>query len=116
MKVIIAGSRTITKLSDVIWAVVHSGFYGKITEVVSGKAKGVDNLGETWAYYNDIPVKSFPADWNEHGRSAGYKRNAQMAAYADALIAIWDGESKGTKHMIDIAKKKGLKVFVYYVG
>ncbi len=59
-----------------------------------------------------VPIKKFPANWTAYGMSAGYKRNQQMAENADALIALWDGESKGTKHMIDIATQKGLWVHV----
>lgn len=111
MKTIIAGSRGITSLSVVNKACELSGF--SITEVVSGTARGVDQLGELWAKNNKIGVKRFPAQWDLHGKSAGYKRNEIMAGYAEALIAIWDGKSPGTKHMIDIAKRKGLTVFVH---
>lgn len=54
----------------------------------------------------------FKADWDKHGKAAGFKRNTEMAKYADALIAFWDGKSKGTKHMIDTAKSHNLKVRV----
>lgn len=60
---------------------------------------------------HNIPLELYPADWNGYGKSAGYRRNVQMAQVADALIAITNG-SPGTKHMIDIANEKGLKVFV----
>ena len=85
----------------------------QITEIVSGGAKGVDKLGEDWAEANYMSLKIFPANWYKYGKSAGYKRNEEMAEYADALIAIWDGKSKGTKHMIDIAKKQGLIVAIF---
>lgn len=109
--VIIAGSRGITDYGAVEKAVAASGF--KVSKVVSGGARGVDSLAERYAKDRSIPFEEFPADWNKHGKSAGYRRNEQMADNADALIAIWDGESKGTKHMIDIAKRKGLQGFVY---
>lgn len=123
MKTIIAGSRGIglvlkgDKLiqsddtTPVEWCVSKSGF--KITKVISGTAQGVDTLGEYWAIENSIPLWRFPADWNQYGKRAGYLRNQQMADVADALIAIWDGESKGTKHMIDIALRADLYVFIY---
>ena len=111
MKVIIAGSRGIDNINSIQEAVVISNF--NINEVVSGTARGVDKLGEYWAEQHGIRVKQFPANWNEFGKSSGYRRNVEMAEYADALLAIWDGKSKGTKHMIDIAAKKGLKVFVH---
>jgi len=90
----------------------------KIYEIVSGCAKGADQLGEKFAKEFKFILKQFPADWDKFGKSAGYKRNEQMALYAkeDAnlgvLIAFWDGSSKGTKHMIDLANKNGLKVYV----
>lgn len=111
MKTIIAGSRSIKNSALVEQAVRESGF--RITEVVSGTAKGVDQMGEDWANKNNLPIKRFPAEWNKHGKKAGYIRNEQMADYANALIAIWDGESKGTKHMIWAAQLKGLQVYVF---
>lgn len=86
---------------------------GGITEIVSGTARGADRCGEWVAtFYNGLGLKQFPADWDKHGKRAGYLRNAEMADYADALLAFWDGKSKGTKHMIDTATKKGLVVKV----
>lgn len=92
-----------------------------ITEVVSGTALGIDQAAIEWAHGVGIPVRKFPANWNKHGKRAGYLRNEEMADYADALIAIWDGESRGTKHMIDIAYRRKLdgtrlKVYVYIPG
>lgn len=112
MKTIIAGSRTVTDYELVSAAVAGSGFV--ITEVVSGMARGVDTLGEDWARIHKIPVKKFPALWQEFGKSAGFIRNAEMGDYAEALIAVTTG-SPGTRNMIDYATKKGLKVFVVRV-
>lgn len=109
MKVIIAGSRDIDTYDIVEKAVVESGF--SITEVVSGHANGVDKLGELYAKKHNIPFKTFPAEWEKFGLGAGYRRNSEMADYAEALIAITNG-SKGTANMIEIANKKHLKVFV----
>jgi hypothetical protein len=78
--------------------------------ILSGKAKGADSLGERYARENNFQVLSFPANWDLYGRQAGVKRNAEMANEANALIAFWDGESHGTKHMIEIATKKGLNI------
>lgn len=113
MKTIIAGGRNVTTYSFVEEAVKQSGF--SITEVVSGCARGADTLGEMWANKHNVPLSMFPADWHNLGKKAGHVRNCQMGDYAEALIALWDGQSRGTKHMIDYATKKGLKVFVYYV-
>ena len=84
-------------------------------QVVSGTARGADKLGEHYARMNKLHVTQFPADWQPNGvfdKSAGYKRNAKMAEYADALVAFWDGKSRGTKHMIDLANKSGIQVRV----
>lgn len=103
MKVIIAGSRTITDYKLVKEFVDKQEL--DITEIVCGKASGVDSLGEKYALEKNIPVKYFPADWNAYGKSAGYKRNLQMGEYGDLLILIWDGKSKGSKLMKDIMIK-----------
>lgn len=113
MKTIIAGSRGVTSKIEVFKAIVESGFH--ITEVVSGRARGVDRIGEEFALERRIPLKLFPADWDGLGRAAGHIRNAQMAYYADALIAIWDGASKGTANMIHLASRRGLQVYVHTV-
>ena len=80
--------------------------------IVSGTANGADKVGESYAVSRGHKLNRFPADWNKFGKSAGYKRNQQMAENAEALVAFWDGQSKGTKHMIDLAKAKGLIVRV----
>lgn len=81
--------------------------------VVSGCADGVDTMGEIYAREFGFKSALYPAQWDTHGKSAGYKRNVEMAENADALLALWDGKSKGTRHMINIAKEKGLDIFVY---
>lgn len=83
-----------------------------IDTVISGTAKGVDQLGETWAYDNNKNLITMPADWDAYGKMAGYKRNIAMAATADALIVLWDGRSNETKHMINIAKNKDLLSYI----
>ena len=114
MKVIIAGSRSVTSQSTVFEILNMVNI--DVTEVVSGTASGVDKIGEEWATQHGIAIKEFPADWDKFGKRAGYIRNEQMAEYADALIAVWDGVSPGTKHMIDIARNKDLSVYVIMVG
>lgn len=78
--------------------------------IVSGTARGADQLGERYAAERGYQVRRFPADWDRHGKAAGPIRNALMADSADALIAFWDGMSRGTKNMIDTAKNRGLSV------
>lgn len=113
MTCIIAGSRSIHQYVVLDEAIAQSGWGDKITEVVSGGATGVDALGEEYAYKNHKKLMIFPADWDTYGKSAGIRRNIQMAGYATHLIAVHDGVSKGTAHMIAEARKRGLKVFVY---
>ena len=115
MKVIIAGSRDGISYDDVLKAMDECSWTNEITEIVSGKARGADTFGEQWAEENNIPIREFPADWKKFGKTAGPIRNEQMGDYADALVAVWDGKSKGTKHMLDYAKNKKLKFFVYIV-
>lgn len=79
-------------------------------QIVCGMARGADRLGEQYAKEHGYKVIYFPADWDLDGRSAGFKRNVKMADNADALVAFWDGKSAGTKHMIEIARSKGLDV------
>jgi hypothetical protein len=118
LKVIIAGSRDITDYSLIYRTVfyVKEKFQWPITEIVSGGARGVDSLAERFAEEQDIPLKVFPADWNTNKKAAGPIRNRKMAEYADALIAIWDGESRGTKNMIDEATRRNLRVHIQYTG
>jgi hypothetical protein len=114
MKTIIAGSRTIDNIEDIITAVEQSGMVP--SEVVCGGARGADALGKQYAEERNIPVVMFPADWNRYGKSAGYRRNVEMADYADGLIAVWDGESRGTYHMINIMRHMGKKVYVQFLS
>lgn len=80
--------------------------------IISGGARGADTLGEKYAQDEGFSLEVFPANWNKFGKSAGFRRNEQMAEVADALIAFWDGKSHGTKHMIEIMENKKLLVRV----
>jgi hypothetical protein len=75
-------------------------------EIVSGGAKGADTMAENFAAYHGLKLKVFPALWSVHGKSAGFKRNADIWDYADMGIAFWDGESKGTKHSLELASER----------
>lgn len=121
LKVIIAGSRTITDydlVKPVLEAWQHrlESKWHVISEIVSGTARGVDKLGEMYAQENDIEVVRFPADWAHHGKGAGPIRNEQMAEYADVLFLIWDGESRGSANMKKMAQEYGLEIFEAIVG
>lgn len=112
MKLIIAGGRDFNDLQKMKENVP----WHQITELVCGEARGADTLGKKYLLENNfnIPIKSFIPDWDKDGKAAGHIRNRQMGDYADALIAFWDGESKGTKGMIDYMKKLGKPVKVVY--
>jgi hypothetical protein len=101
IKLIIAGCRDLNDYGVVIAAMeAYLALRPLPTEIVSGAAAGADALGEQWAVAHGIPVKRFPAEWDKYGASAGPRRNATMAAYADELVCCWDGESRGSKNMI----------------
>lgn len=101
LKVIIAGSRKGIPSNFVLTAIEHLPPWIQIGEVVCGMAAGVDTCGLLWARRHDppLPVKEFPADWDRYGKAAGHVRNGQMADYADALILVWDGRSRGSANM-----------------
>ena len=112
MKVIIAGGRGFNDYDLLCRKADKILSRQSEIEIVSGAARGADKFGERYADERGYPIKRFPADWGTFGKKAGYMRNEDMAEYADALIAFWDGTSKGTKHMIDIARNNDLKVRV----
>lgn len=140
MRCIIAGSRSYSgqSVSIVRRAVAASGFRSDITEVVSGGAKGIDYLGEIWARSEKLPWRRFTADWERWPKKAGLYRNILMGLYAaeiehdikgpmskediariasrksgvGMLIAVHDGVSTGTLHMLSVAKMLGLRTFV----
>jgi hypothetical protein len=105
MKIIVAGSRTFNDYNRL--SMVLQTLYPETATIVSGTARGADALGERFATTHNWPLIRVPADWNTHGRSAGYKRNETMAMLADRLVAFWDRKSRGTKHMIDIMDRLG---------
>ena len=115
-KVIIAGTRffndysLLKETADRLLADKITAGYSIV--IVSGGCAGADLLGERYAKENGYSIDRYPAEWQKYGRKAGIMRNAVMADNADALIAYWDGISRGTKNMIDEARKKGLAVRV----
>jgi len=110
MRVIIAGGRYFDDY-DLLKKKVDS-ILKKSTniEIISGMATGADSLGLNYAKEKGYKTIEMPANWDKYGKSAGYRRNEDMASIADACIIFWDGESKGTKHMIDLAKQYNLQL------
>ncbi len=106
MKVAVIGSRNIT--------VENLGDYlpENTTEIVSGGAKGVDICAREYAVENGIKLTEFLPDYARYRRGAPLKRNIQIIEYADTVLAFWDGESRGTKFVIDTCEKTGKEVKV----
>ena len=123
LRIIIAGSRDFndykllkTSIRDILKNISLDDI-NKI-KIISGTARGADQLVERFAKQFKLEVVKFPADWNRFGKRAGYIRNEEMAKYSvkddnyGMLVAFWDGKSKGTKNMIDAAKKMNMDVHV----
>lgn len=101
MKLIIAGSRDLIASTNLIMeSIMFFHISGHAYEIVSGGCStGIDSCAKIFAKDHGYQYIEFPADWNQFGKSAGPRRNSQMAEYADALLLIWDGESKGSANM-----------------
>lgn len=121
IRIIIAGSRTFNDyklLHKTMVDVIRDREFTECSNIriISGTANGADKLGERYAREKYLNLTEMPAEWDKYGRKAGYIRNEQMAKFATeddnigVLVAFWDGKSKGTKHMIDLAYKYGLEV------
>lgn len=107
MKVIVAGSRTLSHDEPYFHRELErlirqfEEHYGKITMIVSGMANGPDKIGVDAAKGLGLQLAKFPAQWDINGKAAGVIRNKEMGDFADGAIIMWDGVSKGTKHMAD---------------
>jgi hypothetical protein len=114
VKVIIAGSRTLTPSNQLLTdCITASGF--DVEEIVEGGSAGVDKTAEAYGIGSNISVRTFPANWNKYGRAAGPRRNREMAEYADALILVWDGYSRGSASMKREADRAGIPVYEHIV-
>lgn len=122
LRIIISGGRDFNDYNllrnSVIKIITDKTTFPDLAVIVSGMARGADMLGVQFADEMGLEIVRFPADWNRFSKAAGYIRNIEMAKFASeinnngCLIAFWDGKSKGTKHMIDTAKKYKLEVYV----
>lgn len=112
-RIIVAGSRTLSSrpiVANAIKLSPHNPFHG---ELVTGDADGVDSIAREFVQtFRNVELNVFPANWDEYGKSAGPRRNTEMAEYADGLIAVWNGKSSGTKDIIDKALERNLDVYV----
>ena len=118
MRVAIVGSRTLLDMQYVRDAMQAARVdYGIVpTVVLCGDAPGIDRLGAKWAEETGIPVEHHPADWALHGQRAGPLRNARMAHLCDAVVAIWDGSSPGTRDMVARSAKLGRRVVLWQIS
>lgn len=116
--VIVAGSRSFNDydLFSAILAETADTYSGVRFAFITGKASaGPDDMIIRWCIENGHKWAEFPADWDTHGKSAGYIRNTEMATYGNRLLVFWDTVSKGTKHMIDIAEERNIITHTFLV-
>lgn len=115
IKLIIAGGRDFndeTLMRERLDELVNQGIIGPTVELICGMAKGADNLGRKIFEANNLPIHKFVPDWDGLGKRAGFVRNAEMGDFADMALIFWDGQSKGTKHMLDYMEKLGKPVYL----
>jgi hypothetical protein len=123
MRVIVAGTRDIEEDEYIDYSLVKEKLAevsieldGEITQIVSGGARGVDTLGEKWAYENGVPLRTFDVTddmYEKYGKGAYKMRNRAMGEYGDVLVVFWDGISSGTQHMIEVADELDIDSYVF---
>jgi hypothetical protein len=115
MKLAVIGSRTVTD-SETVFPIIAE--YNP-SQIVSGGARGADQIGKDYAEKIGLPAIIFPAEWKKHGKKAGYIRNHDIIKNCDHVVAFWDGESRGTLHSIGLAKDtyhKPCDVYIFHDG
>lgn len=116
MKVAIVGSRSISDQMFVEYLFnCFLYIFGKPTKIISGGARGIDSFAEDFAHTSNIELQVFRPDWSKYGKKAGFVRNEDIIKNCDICLAIWDGESHGTKHDLELCEqyKKDLVLFNY---
>ena len=110
MKLLIIGSRSIKILDKRIEARLCELLEEGVELIISGGAKGIDTLAEQYADAHGIEKLIIRPQYDRFGRAAPIKRNEQMVDACDVVLAIWDGESRGTRYTLDYARKKGKEI------
>ena len=114
-KLIIAGGRDFTdalRLEEELLYLANGELEHYAVSIITGMARGADKLAYEFAVRNNVVYYPFPADWDRYGKSAGYRRNEEMANAAHGLLAFWDGKSRGTSHMIDTMSEMNKPVHI----
>ena len=111
MKTAIVGTRTADDY-EALKSILEN-LIPKPTEIISGGASGADKLAERYAKENSLLITILKPDWQTHGKSAGPIRNLEIVATCERLVALWNGESRGTKHSIETARNQGKQVIVH---
>lgn len=104
MKLLIAGSRSITDFD------LNGHISDDVDLIISGGAKGIDTLAEQYADKNGIEKLIIRPKYEKYGRAAPIRRNEEMVDISDAVLAIWDGKSRGTAYTLEYARKKGKEI------
>ena len=107
MRVAIVGSRGLSTID--LGKYLPDG----VAEIVSGGAKGIDTCAREYAISNGIKLTEFLPEYEKYGRSAPLKRNITIIENADLVLAFWDGESHGTKYVIENCKKQNKQVKIF---
>ena len=114
-KLIVAGGRDFLDyalLEEALMELATVTYTDKAVSIVSGMARGADAMGVKFATKHCVNLYEFPANWDKYGKRAGFIRNEEMAKFSDGLLAFWDGQSKGTLHMIQTMRLAGKSVHV----
>lgn len=112
--IVICGMRNYTDREGLYRALDNLLNWVKVKRVITGGCRGTDALAKDYAEAHGYQHREVKANWVKHGRKAGPLRNREMAKQANATVAVWDGISRGTKSMLDEAKKAGHEYIAYY--
>ena len=119
MKIAVAGSRHYTDYEEAVEYIdrcIHNLAKDEENIILSGGCRGADMLGERYALEHIHKIERFPARWDKYGKAAGIIRNKRIADSADVIICFWDGKSKGTKALIEYAKKLGKTIHIHKIS